>query len=268
MNRIFRGAAAFLLSAALAVTMCLTGGAGARAVGEPRFADVPATHAQFAAIEFCAERGFINGVSATTFSPNSALTREQLALIWARTFHVKAPHTFSDVPRVAGGEAENAIIVMHALGFLNGVSATEYGRNMTLTREQAATVLARTYLPGVDGENQYTQFTDAAAISEYARNSISACIDKGLLIGAFTGEMLYPQNPVTRAELCRLIYNLMADEAEETPTPELPTAEPTIEPTEEPTEAPTELPTEEPTAEPTEEPTDEPAATPTEDDET
>ena len=258
MNKIFKKAAAIAMSAA----MLAAGSLGARAVDAPRFTDVPEAHAQYAAIEFCAERGFVNGISGSTFAPNGALTREQLALIWARTFHVRAPHTFSDVARVSGGEVDNAIIVMHALGFLNGVSSTEYGRRMTLTREQAATVLARTYLPGVDGDDKYTQYADATAVSEYARNAVSACIEMNLFAGAFTGDNLYPQNPITRAELCRLIYNLMHDEVEE-PTPP-PTEEPTAEPTPEPTEEPTPEPTAEPTPEPTEEPTPEPTPEPTE----
>jgi len=249
-------AASFGLSAALAVE-----GDSATTAG-PYFADVTPSHPQYAAIEFCAANGFINGVSATNFAPASPLTREQLALIWARTFHVKAPHTFNDVARVSGGEADNAIIVMHALGFLTGVSNTEYGRKIVLTREQAATVLARTYLPGVGGNDKYTLYTDHESVSEYARNGISACIEADLFTGVFTGDQLFPKNPITRAELCRLIYNLMYDETAVTPTPS-PTAEPTEEPTTEPTTEPTEEPTAEPTAEPTEEPADEPTPEPT-----
>jgi hypothetical protein len=215
MNNKIKRATAFMLSALTAAAMLATGNIGAYAVDEPRFDDVSVQNPQYAAIEFCAERGFVKGVSATQFVPDGALTREQLALIWARTFHVKAPHNFRDVARVSGGEPDNAIVVMHALGFLNGISDTEYGRNMTITREQAATVLFRTYLPGVDGGDSYEIYEDSADISDYARNAVSACIEQHLFAGAFDGDELFPKNPITRAELCRLIYNLMHDEAEE-----------------------------------------------------
>ncbi|MDR0906176.1 MAG: S-layer homology domain-containing protein [Oscillospiraceae bacterium] len=232
MNMKIKRATAFMLSALTAAAMFAAGNIGAYAAeGAERFTDVTMQNPQYAAIDFCAERGFINGVSATQFAPNSALTREQLALIWARTFHVKPPHNFRDVARVSGGEADNAIVVMHALGFLNGISDNEYGRNMTMTREQAAVVLFRTYLPGVDGGDSYEIYGAAADISEYARNAISACIEWHLFEGAFTGDELFPKNPITRAELCRLIYNLMHDETEEpeptpTPTEEEPTPPP------------------------------------------
>jgi hypothetical protein len=189
-----------------------------------------------AGIEFCENLGFVKGTSATAFDPDGALTREQFATVWGRTFHLRPPHRFRDVAQVPAGETDNAIIVMHALGFFNGVSDTEFGRKLPVTREQTATVVARTYLPGVDGENKYEPWTDSASISEYARDAVSACMDMGLFDHVFTGDAFHPQSAITRGEVCHIIYNLMYDEVEQEPPATI--APPLESPPEEPTDGP------------------------------
>ncbi|MDR0863234.1 MAG: S-layer homology domain-containing protein [Oscillospiraceae bacterium] len=222
------------ISALVICGACVTGGARTKAA----FADI-ATSEHKAAIEFCAEHGFILGKSATEFDPDATLTREQFATIWARTFHVRAPHTFDDVTHVTAGEVDNSIIVMHALGFFNGESVTHYGRHDPITREQVATVLARTYLPGIDGDDRYEELTDAAAISDYARDGVSACLEMNLLGGIVDDGAFMPKQAATRGEVCRFLYNLMYDEAgEATPEPsETIEGTPTPEPSEPPIES-------------------------------
>ncbi|MDR0839069.1 MAG: S-layer homology domain-containing protein [Oscillospiraceae bacterium] len=199
-----------LLLAALTAAAMFTSRAVAAA---PDFADVTDEDPHYGAILYCADRGFVRGVSPTHFAPDAALTREQFAVVWARTFHVRGPHTFRDVPRISGGEVDNAIVVMHALGFFNGVSDTEFGRKTHVTREQAAAVLARTYLPGVDGDDACDNYPDAGSISPWARDAVSACVEHGLFDGAFHGDNLFPQNPITRGELCQLLLNVMGGSA-------------------------------------------------------
>ena len=48
------------------------------------FTDVPSDHQYYDAIEFCHDHNYINGITATTFEPDTNLTRGQLAVILCR----------------------------------------------------------------------------------------------------------------------------------------------------------------------------------------
>lgn len=257
-----------LLSAICLLAAVFPGSATASAVDVmPEFTDVTETHPHYAAIMFCADNKFVNGKSATTFAPDEALTREQMALIWARTFHVKrTPHTFKDVVQFKGGEAEMAIIVLHGLGILNGVSPTEYGRFSAITREQAIAIAARTYLPYDYEGDDADKYEDADKISDWAYEAISKTLKAGELNNVFTGDKLFPQNPITRGELCHIVYNIMGGDEIPTPSPTpspspspSPEASPTPSPSPSPEASPTPVPSPEPS--PTPEPSPEPSPT-------
>ncbi|MCL2409189.1 MAG: S-layer homology domain-containing protein [Oscillospiraceae bacterium] len=174
------------------------------------FLDVPTNHPHRRAIEFCARNDFVRGHTTTRFDPDGRLTREQFALIWARTLRARM-HAFDDVQRI-NNEADNAILLMQALRHIEGVSHNHFSRRTHITREQALTVAYRAYIPGVNGQNAANAFPDFASISEWARGPISAIKHMGLLHGMFTGNELRPLQDITRGELCQLIYNIMREE--------------------------------------------------------
>ena len=119
-------------------------------------------------------------------------------------------HEFNDVQRVTN-EMDNAIILMQALRHINGVSESHFSRRTPVTREQALTIVYRAYLPGVDGDDEEEVFIDHAQISDWARNATGAVKRKGLLDGVFHGNHLRPHQPITRGEVCHLIYNIMRE---------------------------------------------------------
>ena len=89
--------------------------------------------------------GAINGTSPSTFSPNQAVTRAQLASIVARLLSTStplpdAPDAFSDDD---GSVHEPNINVLAVLGIVGGVTADQFDPNGSLTRAAAASVLAR-----------------------------------------------------------------------------------------------------------------------------
>ena len=174
------------------------------------FADVPANHRHRHAIEFCFHNDFVRGVTPTSFSPNGALTREQFAVIWARTLRARM-HTFTDVQRVPN-EMDNAIILMQALRHINGVSETLFSRRSSITREQAIAIAYRAYIPGVEGNGAENEFPDQAQISSWARTAVGAVQSRGLLHNVFEGAALHPSRAITRSETAQLIYNIISEE--------------------------------------------------------
>ncbi|MCL2342974.1 MAG: S-layer homology domain-containing protein [Firmicutes bacterium] len=195
---------ALALALVLALTLALPMGASAAA---PTFTDVPSTHKNFTAIEFCVDNGFLVGRGGGIFDPDGSLTRGELATVWARTFHVRA-HNFDDATKTHG-EVDNAIVVLQGMGFFDGVSPTHFDIYGTVTREQVARLVLNTYLPGITSTTGLAAYSDAASISGWAKNAVSVCTDFGIFDNVVSGGLFKPQQPITRTELCQVIYNLM-----------------------------------------------------------
>lgn len=172
------------------------------------FTDVPENHPYKAAIDFCQSKGIIQGVSANTFRPDAKLTRAQLAAIWCRSLNINDEnHSFTDITGLKK-YYDTPVIVLRSLGTLLGTSETKFSPNSYFTREQLALLTMRTYQLGVADKNAYQQYADHASISEWARDGISSCINADVFDGLYDKENFLPKEPVTRAEICKLIYNI------------------------------------------------------------
>lgn len=172
------------------------------------FTDVPENHPYKAAIDFCQAKGIVQGISATLFKPDEKLTRAQLATIWCRSLNINdTNHSFTDI---AGLKKyyDTSVIVLRSLGSLLGTSETKFSPNSSFTREQLALLTMRTYQLGVSDKNAYQQYTDHASISEWARDGISSCINAKVFEGLYDKENFLPKESVTRAEICKLIFNI------------------------------------------------------------
>ena len=120
--------------------------------------------------------------------------------------------------------------VLKAYGpcIVNGTSATTFAPGDNLTREQASTMLTRTYkkivLPGwtlnTDGSFSlsYTApaaFADQGSISSFAQSSVSFMAAKGIVNGV-GGNKFAPKNTVTRQEALAIAVR-MVDNLDTTP---------------------------------------------------
>lgn len=172
------------------------------------FTDVPQNHPYKAAIDFCYEKGIITGINATTFKPDAKLNRAQFAVIWCRALGIDdAKHSFTDITKLKT-YYDSPTIVLHSLGVLNGTSATKFSPEELISREQLALLTMRTFNLGVADQDAYKQYTDNASISSWARDGVSACINADVLEGLYDGRNFKPAEAVTRAEACKLVYNL------------------------------------------------------------
>lgn len=172
------------------------------------FTDVPDNHPYKAAIDFCYEKGYVTGVNATTFMPDAKLTRAQFATIWCRALEIKDEnHKFTDITKLKN-YYDNSVIVLYSLGVVNGTSDTTFSPDGFITRDQLAVLTARTFNLGVANQDAYKQYADFASIPSWAHDGVSACINAGVLEGLYDGENYKPGDAVTRAEACKLVYNL------------------------------------------------------------
>ncbi len=174
------------------------------------FTDVPDDHPYKEAIDFCKTKGFVIGETATTFMPDAKLTRAHFAIIWCRSLNIKDDnHDFTDITELRQ-YFDGPAILLNGLGLFLGTSETSFSPDDYITREQLALITMRTYNLGVADPDDYKQYTDHVSISDWAHNGVSSCINAKVFRGLYpTGENFQPNEPVTRAEICKLIYNLM-----------------------------------------------------------
>jgi hypothetical protein len=163
-------------------------------------------------VEYSRLKGYVTGFDASTFKPDTSLTRAQLAVVWAR-FKLLNPTnpTFTDLTMLSK-YYDTAALLMYGLGIMKGTSPTTFSPESLITREQLIAIAVRDKTGAPAATTVETQgeaaFTDADMISEWAKESVESAVSLGLLAGLYDDATLDPQTPVTRAEVCKLIYNI------------------------------------------------------------
>ncbi|MBQ6841987.1 MAG: S-layer homology domain-containing protein [Firmicutes bacterium] len=112
---------------------------------EAAFADVPAEHWAAGAIGALAAEGSLAGYPDGSFAPGKSITRAETAALLARALQLVPQDTaerasYTDVP--AGHWAETYIEALSSLGLLEGRGDGSFDPNATLTRGEAAKILA------------------------------------------------------------------------------------------------------------------------------
>ena len=124
--------------------------AGSPTVNAEVFEDVAVDDWYGQAVAWAANEGIASGTSAETFSPNAAVTREQLAALLCNFVAQQGMDTtarsdlsnFDDAAAVSDW-AQDAVSWAHAEGLLAGTSATTLSPQGEATRAQLAAMLVR-----------------------------------------------------------------------------------------------------------------------------
>ncbi len=141
-------------------------------------------------IEFCLDKGIMNGTGADTFSPDDTMNRAQFATMFYRLAgqpETAASDRFSDLTeewykKAVNWAAENGVI--------NGTGGTSFSPYDTITREQIAAIFYRyAEKQGIDmsrsgGENTISaleSYSDFKDISDYAKGAIAWCFDENVM---------------------------------------------------------------------------------------
>ena len=172
-------------------------------------------HKNQIAIEALASRGIIDGMDDKTYCPDETMTRAQFAAIVVRAIGVpeKPGFDFDDV-----NETDwfySYVNTAYYYGIINGVSDTEFNPDGEITREEAATMVARAAKlcgmntdMGEDGaRNTLAEFPDYITVSDWAMQSVAfgyyeELLDKDVI-------NIEPKDKITRAEMAQIIYNTL-----------------------------------------------------------
>lgn len=157
------------------------------------------------AINALAESEIINGKGDMLYCPQDFVTREEFASILVKAFDIKKGEkeaTFADV--VSGAWYENNVKLAASAGIVTGKGDGSFGIGEKITRQDMAVMIARA--KNLTNENTTERFADDAEISDYAKTSVYAAKNAGIISGV--GDNTFnPQGFATRAEAAVIVYN-------------------------------------------------------------
>jgi len=173
-----------------------------------RFSDVPAD-AWFAPyVEEAYDKGIVEGIGNGQFGPNTNISRQDFAVMTVRMLGKEAeaeamkdsPISFSDADRIAG-YAKGAVAYCATNKILNGYDTGKFEPTLTITREEAAKILAVAKGLEVTGT---PNFTDNSRISGWAQPYVAAVQAAGIFKGD-EANRFNPQQKITRAETAKVM---------------------------------------------------------------
>ena len=149
------------------------------AVSDTGFSDVDADSWYANAAVYCRDNGLMSGTSATTFSPDTPMTRAMLAAVLYRlegSPAVSGSDAFTDTAE--GTWYADAVLWASQNGIVSGYGGGLFGTNDPITREQLATILWRySNSPSAAAGND---FADESAISSWADTAVDWARSNGL----------------------------------------------------------------------------------------
>lgn len=193
-------------AAALALTAALTlalSAAACAAVEDTGFSDVEADAWYADAAVYCRDSGLMSGTGATTFSPDTAMTRAMLATVLYR---------MADSPAVTGTDAftdtadgawyDDAVLWASQNGIIGGYGGGLFGTNDPVTREQLATILWR--CSGSPAAEAGTDYADEGSIAPWASAAVDWARANGYMDGMEGGRFV-PGGQATRAQVAVIL---------------------------------------------------------------
>ena len=181
------------------------------------FSDVPGVdYWGHEGIDFVVENGLFNGMSATTFEPDTTMTRAMLVtVLWrAAGMPMQGTNPFYDVPENVW--FTDAVKWASDCNLVNGMQEGKFCPQENITREQMAAILyryAQYNAQDVSGMADLSAFPDELTVSGWAENAMCWAVAKGIIGGLQTGEttILLPQGNATRAQVATILMRFLQE---------------------------------------------------------
>ena len=160
-----------------------------------------------AALNQVVDWGVMRGDIAGNLNENNDITRAEFATMINRAFG------YARTGEIPFTDVENTdwyaddVSIAYQIGYMEGTSASLFSPMASITREEAAVILARVLAmqPEV-GEN--TQFSDSRSMGNWSRGYITAIADAGVMNGYPDGRF-GPQDNLTRGQAALLLTNAL-----------------------------------------------------------
>jgi len=149
------------------------------------FIDIDGSYAKKAIVELF-DQGIVTGVEESKFYPASNITRQDFAIILAKTLKLDVSNppalpTFLDVP--TSNYAYSYVEAAVKAGLIKGTGSNLFGTGQNISRQDMVVMFVRAL--GVDptGKAGALQFADRSQIADYSKDFIAAAVEYGLITG-------------------------------------------------------------------------------------
>lgn len=177
------------------------------------FTDVSSGAWYHNAVTFLAARGITSGTTATTFGPETMLTRGQFITMLLRAYEVAAVTNLTDNFSDAGSTYYTGYIAAaKKLGITAGVGNNKFAPDQAITRQEMFTLLYNALkvidkLPSGTSGKTLVDFSDSGSIAVWAQDAMTVHVKAGTVTG--DSGKLNPKGTTTRAEMAQVLYNLL-----------------------------------------------------------
>ncbi len=174
-----------------------------------KFKDVKKDDWYHGAVDFAVTKGLFNGMTDTTFEPNTPMTRAMLVTVLWR-YEGSPEAGASDFTDLKADWYKAAVAWAASKGIVTGVGNNRFDPNGKITREQLAAILYR-YSDfkhfDTSAKSDFAGFPDKNKISGWATDAYSWAVGAGLI----TGNMgkLDPQGSATRAQVATILMRFI-----------------------------------------------------------
>jgi len=166
--------------------------------------------------------GIMNGMGENKFEPQTNITRAQLATMLVRvtedliSFDINENIKFDDVKNETW--FSEYVLKCASAGLMIGRESTKFEPTQNATRQEIATVIARTLrilgthggaaLPVIDDSTYQNElaniFKDSSKIQNWAKKDVLFCHKLGIMVGDSEG--FRPLDKITRAECAKIFW--------------------------------------------------------------
>lgn len=152
--------------------------------------------------------GLIQGYADNTFRPDGAITRAEMVKIVTLMFGIDLvsglPPKFKDLkPDMWSLDYINTL---SAKGYVTGYSDGIFGPDKDITRAEALKILLKT--SGLDLSSTRAVSFDDVSGDDWFIDYLKFGLDKNIIQG-YLDNKFYPDRPITRAEVCKIVYLML-----------------------------------------------------------
>lgn len=168
------------------------------------FKDVPSSHWAYNNINNLVEKGYMSGISSTTFGVNQNMLRDEVAKVLYNVLNEQGKLTNASTENpftdVSSNKYLNEIIAVANNGYMSGKGNGKFDPSATVTRAEMATILVKVFDLKKKADYLFYDIPTNHWASEYIKTAYS----KGVASG--DGYYRYlPSKNVTRAEFATFI---------------------------------------------------------------
>lgn len=183
------------------------------------FTDVPENVWYRDAVSYVYRNGYMNGTSATTFSPAGSMTRGMLVTVLYRIDGAEpvSEQELDCFDDIAGAYYTKAVAWAYSNGIVNGVGNRTFAPNRIVTRQEAVTIFYR-YCVGynmmnVESGTELNGFQDQEDVAGFAVKAFTWAVNTGLVEGSAGagGFYLNPTGNLNRAQAAVLLQRCVED---------------------------------------------------------